>query len=81
MGSRRWVVDLWAEWDPERDPALIRGRGRAPVDAPGGPIPPEVAIPSAPVDTEADLASLADRFRAGDLSVRERLAALLARLR
>lgn len=74
MGGWR-IVDIW----DDDDPALTHMRDllalRPPEGAPEQPADPEPAIED-PLD---EVAKLTARLRAGDLSVRERLARLLHR--
>jgi hypothetical protein len=73
--------DIWSH----DDPALTRARealaARLAVPAPERISAPELMPATIPEDTQADLTALTARLRDGDLSVRERLARLLDRLR
>ena len=80
-------LDPWEAWDEEHDEGLRRmadalaGPRTGASEAPGRPDTPEVVAESTSADPLAEVASLTARLRGGDLSVRDRLAALLGRLR
>lgn len=87
MTGRRSAWSHVGEWDDD-DPALTRmrdalalGASETPPEAPGRPEPSAVAPVVTSEDERAELAVLAERLKAGDVSVRQRLAALLERLR
>jgi len=78
-------LDPWEAWDEEHDEGLRRMQDalapRAPETAQERPFGIDVVQDAAPADPLAEVASLTARLRAGDVSVRDRLAALLGRLR
>src|SRR5262245_60155927 len=77
---RPFVVDLWAEWDPDPDPGLRRTRDAEEAFAAGYRAPqPEQEAPRAPQAAEAETTPA--RGPAPEESRRGRVAELLALVR
>ena len=84
----KWrYLGRWEAWDEEHDEGLRRmadalaGPPTRPPEAQERPFAIEAVQDATPADPLAEVRVLTDRLRAGDVGVRDRLAALLSRLR